>query len=439
MKRISFFILIISFAIQIQAQKKSAIGFSFNVTDFNTPAAIKSTSFNDVWESGDWTNLRDMAPGFSVYYFGGLAPKIDYSFRYNGTFGKSFTSVQPTLKDYYNELEASLHARLLKRSALLNPFISAGAGIGNYWKKNGVQAYIPVGVGLELNLINETYFFLQANYRHSLKTENVPNNLFYSFGFAQSLVQPKAPETKPLPPLPVVADKDNDGVDDAKDACPDVAGLPALNGCPDTDKDGIADKDDKCPTVAGTSRYDGCPVPDTDGDGINDENDKCPKIKGLDRYNGCPVPDTDGDGINDENDKCPTVAGVASNDGCPEIKKEVIEKVNYAAKNIYFMTASSQLQKISFKGLNEVVAILKDNPELTVDIEGYTDNSGDDQKNQILSEKRADAVKTYFESKGISASRLNSKGFGESNPVADNSTPAGRKQNRRVELKLRNH
>jgi hypothetical protein len=116
---------------------------------------------------------------------------------------------------------------------------------------------------------------LNSQYRVPI-TENVASHLYYSLGFAGAITKKKVVEPAPLPPPPVeVKDRDNDGVLDVNDKCPDVPGIAALNGCPDKDGDGIADSEDKCPDVAGLAKYGGCPIPDTDKDGINDENDKC--------------------------------------------------------------------------------------------------------------------------------------------------------------------
>lgn len=231
-------------------------------------------------------------------------------------------------------------------------------------------------------------------------------------------------------------DKDNDGVVDEKDACPDVPGELALAGCPDKDKDGIADKDDKCVDVAGVAKYNGCPIPDTDGDGINDEEDKCPQTAGTAKYNGCPIPDTDGDGVNDEEDKCPSTPGKPANNGCPEIKQDVVKKVAVAAKSIYYMSGKDVIQKVSYPKLDVVVKVLKADPALHISIEGHTDNKGNAVNNLKLSAKRADAVKNYLIKKGIFADRIAAQGFGDSKPVAPNTTPAGRTKNRRVELHL---
>jgi outer membrane protein OmpA-like peptidoglycan-associated protein len=222
------------------------------------------------------------------------------------------------------------------------------------------------------------------------------------------------------------------------DKCPDVPGLPRDRGCPilDRDNDGVLDDVDQCPDTPGTFKYHGCPIPDTDGDGLNDEVDLCPDKAGPAEFNGCPIPDTDGDGVNDKEDKCPTVAGTVANKGCPEIKKEIVEKVNYAAKKIFFITGSDKIALESHSALNNVVAILRTDSTLKLSIEGHTDNVGKPATNLILSQKRADAVKNYLVQKGLDANRLESKGYGQEKPVADNSKPEGRAANRRVELHL---
>jgi OOP family OmpA-OmpF porin len=235
-------------------------------------------------------------------------------------------------------------------------------------------------------------------------------------------------------------DKDADGIADREDKCVDVAGLAALNGCPpvDTDKDGVSDDTDKCPTVAGTAKYNGCPVPDSDNDGVNNELDKCPAIAGTARYEGCPVPDSDGDGIDDEKDKCPNAKGVKEKDGCPEeeVKKEIIEKVNYAAKKIQFEFAKATLVPVSYSVLDDVVNILKANPELHIAIEGHTSADGIYAANMKLSQSRADNVKAYLVSKGIDATRISSKGFGPDQPLNKGTTETEKAENRRVEMKL---
>jgi OmpA-OmpF porin, OOP family len=421
----------------VPGQKKpSLFGIAFTLTDFNAPKNFGGNS------NASTLKIKDMAAGASIYYWKGLTPFIDFSTRLNGIFYDYAANFRSTTAntEIGLELEPSVNIRPLRDENVWAPFLSAGIGAGIY--SGSMGGYIPLGGGLQLNASNTTYFMLQAQYKWSITPNVLGNNLFYSIGFAQNIGgEEAAPKTAlPLTPTaPVVLDKDGDGVPDETDACPDVKGTAALKGCPDTDGDGITDKDDKCPAEKGLGKYNGCPIPDTDKDGINDEEDRCINEPGLARYQGCPIPDTDKDGINDEEDKCKDAAGVASNMGCPEIETAVIERINKAAASIFFATGSSKLLAKSNTALNNIVTILQTNPAYKVDINGYTDNQGNADKNRALSEARANAVQDYLVKKGIDAGRLSAAGFGDENPVADNKTAAGRAKNRRVEMKVRNY
>ena len=127
------------------------------------------------------------------------------------------------------------------------------------------------------------------------------------------------------------------------------------------------------------------------------------------------------------------------NNGCPEIKKEIIERVNRAAKSIYFETGNSILKPISFKDLDALVTILNADATLRVDIGGHTDNAGTEEGNVTLSHDRAKAVNDYLISKGIAHERLTYEGYGSSKPVNKNISAADKAQNRRTELNLRNY
>ena len=381
-----------------------------------------------------------LKPGLAVSYLQGLTNHIDFAATLSGSFvDYPVPNVGTSGNDnFLLELAATANFKLLSDKHFFTPFLTAGAGASKY--KGYYGAFIPLGVGLQFNIFDNTFILINSQYRVEA-TENVSNHLYHSFGVAGTLSDRKVPAPKalPMPAVAPVKDRDGDGVVDSLDKCPDVAGLASLQGCPDKDGDGIADAEDKCPDVPGLARYQGCPIPDTDGDGINDEVDKCPTVAGVARYQGCPIPDTDGDGVNDEEDKCPTEAGPASNFGCPEIAKTTIDKINVAAKNIFFATGSAKLLPKSFRSLNEVTKILADNASYKLDIDGHTDNTGKADKNQILSENRAKAVATYFKSKGIDEARLVATGYGQNKPLVDNKTAAGRAKNRRVEIKARNY
>ncbi|KAA2240524.1 OmpA family protein [Chitinophaga agrisoli] len=104
--------------------------------------------------------------------------------------------------------------------------------------------------------------------------------------------------------------------------------------------------------------------------------------------------------------------------------------------NIFFESKQITLQPASQIELDKLVQLLQDNPGLVTEISGHTDNVGSDQDNLLLSANRAKAVVAYLTQKGIAAERLRAKGYGETQPVADNNTEDGRAQNRRTEFKV---
>jgi len=172
---------------------------------------------------------------------------------------------------------------------------------------------------------------------------------------------------------------------------------------------------------------------DRDGDGIPDSLDHCPDLAGVERYQGCPIPDSDGDGINDENDKCPYLPGVKGNHGCP-----ILKDISGDERNIFFISNSYKLSAQSFKSLNHIAEILKNDENLKLDIAGFADSSGKSETNQQLSDSRAKAVQDYLVSQcGIDESRINAMGYGSTRPIADNRTEKGRAKNRRIELHLK--
>ncbi len=271
------------------------------------------------------------------------------------------------------------------------------------------------------------------------------------------------PDVKGLPQFKGCPDSDGDSIIDQNDDCPFNAGPVNMNGCPDQDNDGIADKDDNCPTIAGTRENKGCPFVDSDGDGIIDEDDNCPGIKGPVDNKGCPYqdtdndsipdkdddcpsiagsavfrgcPDTDGDGISDKYDLCPTIPGVAENNGCPEIKKEEQEILKRAFSNLEFETGKAIIRTSSFSSLNELAGVLMKRSEFKLSLSGHTDNIGKPETNLTLSKNRTLAVKDYLIKKGIEPDRIKTEWFGQTKPVAPNTTPEGRQQNRRVEMNI---
>jgi outer membrane protein OmpA-like peptidoglycan-associated protein len=109
-----------------------------------------------------------------------------------------------------------------------------------------------------------------------------------------------------------------------------------------------------------------------------------------------------------------------------------------SAKTILFSTGKASFQSGVSDQLDAFVAIMNKYPKATFLIEGHTDSIGTEKVNQKISDNRAAAVKAYFVEKGVDATRIETKGFGESNPVAENMLKAGRTLNRRVEIKTTN-
>ncbi len=244
------------------------------------------------------------------------------------------------------------------------------------------------------------------------------------------------PDVAGLPAFKGCPDTDGDGIKDEDDACPDVAGPLVNNGCPDTDADGLFDFIDECPTEFGPKENNGCPWPDSDEDGLLDKDDKCPNIAGPLANDGCPYQDTDEDGVLDKDDDCPTVVGPVDNKGCPVIEKEVEEILQTAFDNLEFETGRDVIKPESIPSLTKLAEVLVKKPEWKLQIAGHTDSQGNDQNNLILSKKRAEAVKNFMIAQTVSEDRLNVLYFGETMPIADNSTSEGRQRNRRVEMKI---
>jgi len=136
--------------------------------------------------------------------------------------------------------------------------------------------------------------------------------------------------------------------------------------------------------------------------------------------------DSDGDGVPDSRDECPGTAPGTPVDsrGCPTMP---------TMQDVHFRFDDASLTPAAEQILDGAVDTLKQNSHVRVEIVGHTDSIGSEEYNQKLSERRAESVRTYLESKGIESSRLSASGKGESEPVASNDTPEGRAKNRRVD------
>lgn len=232
-----------------------------------------------------------------------------------------------------------------------------------------------------------------------------------------------------------MGDTDADGVKNYKDKCSGTAagGIVDDRGCEiDSDGDGVVDRLDDCPGTAqgAVVNAQGCEV-DSDNDGVADSRDRCPGTPAGAKVdaNGCEL-DSDGDGVVNSKDKCPgTAAGTpVDNNGCELAREFKLEGVN-------FEFDSAKLTSASTSKLDGAVAILKRHADLKVEIAGHTDSQGNENYNQRLSERRAQTVADYLIAHGANAANITVKGYGETQPVADNASKVSRAANRRVELR----
>jgi outer membrane protein OmpA-like peptidoglycan-associated protein len=260
------------------------------------------------------------------------------------------------------------------------------------------------------------------------------------------------------PPLPILADpdRDQDGIPDIRDSCPDnpedFDGFEDEDGCPDADNDddGILDTADQCmfrpEDFDGFEDEDGCPDPDNDGDGILDVNDGAPNdpedFDGFEDQDGVPDRDNDQDSFLDAVDACPmepeTYNGVDDTDGCPDeggLVTVTCDSVELGDR-VYFEFDSDVIQTRSYALLDQVASALNAASHIRlVRIEGHTDDRGIDTYNEELSRRRAASVLRYLVDQGaMQEVRLESVGYGETRPIAGNATDEGRALNRRVEL-----
>jgi outer membrane protein OmpA-like peptidoglycan-associated protein len=184
--------------------------------------------------------------------------------------------------------------------------------------------------------------------------------------------------------------------------------------------------------------------PDRDNDGIPDQYDKCPDVPedkdGIDDGDGCPEDDADNDGIADAVDACPKEPGSKNTDpkknGCPSFIK-VEGNVVRILQQVHFAYGSATILPESFPMLQEITNLLKANKDIKrMSVEGHTDNRGAADLNKKLSGDRANSVMNWLVQHGIEPGRLEAHGYGMEKPIEDNGTDDGRAKNRRVEFKI---
>jgi outer membrane protein OmpA-like peptidoglycan-associated protein len=333
---------------------------------------------------------------------------------------------------------------------------------GNAAELKGDNLTLGFGLGLDVSVSQSLHLGLGARYQ--VLHDNPLDNVGMSALWGPAHVDANTALTSAWAGLTLwfgSTDADRDGVPDSRDGCPGQAedrdGYNDGDGCPDLDNDGdgLPDAADQCPQLAedhdGFQDEDGCPDVDNDGDGLPDARDRCPDLaedlNGVDDQDGCPEIDSDGDGVPDGRDRCPGTEpdSLVDANGCPVPVPVSPDRAVHAApaaeapadfvlEGVAFATGSAELTDAARAQLEEVAAWLAGEPG-RVEIRGHTDSSGDAEANRALSLRRAGAVKAALVGLGLPAKDLTVVGAGEDQPRADNGTPEGRAQNRRVEFR----
>ncbi len=386
-----------------------------------------------------------LSPSVGAYVFDGEqnirnAPVYGVSLGYNyterfgveGAFKYVYTDMEESdnnVRAYVYHLDGLYHFFPKKK---LVPYLAAGIGALTLNDPSGsdTNSLANYGAGFKFSLSRS--LLLRGDVRHIIDLDDSLSNVSYTAGI--NYMFGAREEVKSLP-----VDTDGDGVHDDLDKCPDTPpGIPVdSDGCPlDSDGDGVYDHKDKCPgTPAGiTVNSEGCPE-DSDRDGVYNYMDKCPGTPAgiaVDK-SGCPL-DSDGDGVYDSLDRCPdTPRGIkVDSTGCP---LPLEEKVSIDL-NVQFDFDSAVVKSGYHNHIDQVVAFLKSYPDINAVVEGHTCNIGTEEYNMNLSRRRARSVMKHMIDSGIDPGRLSAVGYGESRPIADNSSRQGRERNRRVTAEI---
>jgi OmpA-OmpF porin, OOP family len=185
--RSRYFCLHQNFCYEENAVKQPTLGLQFVLNDFKTATAIRSSSLNSVIREKRNAKIKEMSPGLALTYLKGINSHVDFSTTLSGSFvqypfenGISITGEESFLL----EADASLNAKLLPDQYWVNPFLTLGVGVFKYQGYYG--AFMPAGAGLQVNLFNEAFLLLNAQYRIRV-TETSSYHFYYGIGFAGSI------------------------------------------------------------------------------------------------------------------------------------------------------------------------------------------------------------------------------------------------------------
>lgn len=178
--------------------QRPTLGIYFFFNDFKSVENIRATSLREALRNAEFGRLRDMSPGLALNYMNGLTTHFDFATTLTGSF-IDYNKRDGTSLGQDNLLlegDVSLKGKLFTNRYWVSPFVQVGAGISKYRAYWG--AFIPAGIGAQVNLFDEAFFLFNAQYRVAV-TNTVSNHFFYSIGIAGNIGGRRKEEKSVLP------------------------------------------------------------------------------------------------------------------------------------------------------------------------------------------------------------------------------------------------
>lgn len=379
--------------------------------------------------NGDYLDYQNFSPGINlgthIYLTAPVGLSINTAFAPQVKLPGTNTDLErPSLIDANALVRFKLNnGRILPEDAFFAPYLTTGLGLNSM--RSELSVYVPAALGVRFRISSNFSFQLESMYKQAIGRKH--QHIAHSFGvvFSVPSSQPgQAPEEE-LPeiqaPEPVVAQA--------------TAPISAPDRGLDSDGDGIPDLEDSCPETMGLIQFGGCPpkIADPMDGPIAQVEDKAFGVDPAILPSSEPRLQVNTGTTGEDQTRSPDQGEEKS----LEISKEDAEYLDFAVQNIYFEMSSDELKTESFPVLDKIADILEKYPRAQLKITGHTDDVGDEKDNLILSIKRAFKVKYYLvKEKGIRLSRIDSDGFGEQQPIANNDSQQGRQLNRRVQFEL---
>ena len=345
------------------------------------------------------------------------------------------------------------------QSGSWRPHLFAGLGVSRHdidelttratpdQKRSGWSAIVPVGVGFETALTQRVSFEISSAYAYSFRDDLEGVGLrkgndalwFAQLGLTFTPAKGRSGRQSQIPPVPRFeapppspadvpvkhlerADR-RGGIEISRDESP-----PAADG-PDRDGDGLSDREETTRTF--TNPF----MPDSDGDGLDDRAEVTVHGTNPNR------PDSDEDGVGDAEEiragQNPLIANrpITAERGAESAKEPAVTETAFEFRTVFFEQGGVTLTAADRLYLDRVAAHLIANPNMELELHGYSDNVGKWAVNLRLSGKRCGVVRDYLVERGAENWRLTLEAFGEADPIASNDTAEGRSRNRRVEFK----